>query len=253
MYDAINGKILTLGGSPSYQDSNATSNAHLITIDTPPAVPTVTKLTSMTYKRAYANAVVLPDGKVMVTGGQSYAVPFTDTTAALNPELWDPVTQNFTILPPHTKPRTYHSIALLLVNGRVFTGGGGLCGSSCATNHADAQIYSPGYLFNADGSTATRPVISSISSTSVVIGGTLSVVTNTAVSTFAIIRFGSATHTVNTDQRRIALTPTSISGTTYTFTVPSDPGIVLPGYWMFFALSGTGVPSVAKTVKIVLS
>lgn len=38
-------------------------------------------------------------------------------------------------------------------------GGGGLCGGGCAVNHLDAEMYSPGYLFNADGSPAPRPTI----------------------------------------------------------------------------------------------
>lgn len=252
MYDAVNGKILTLGGSPSYQNSNATSNVHLITIGTPGAAPTVATLSSMSYKRAFANAIVLPNGQVFVTGGQSYAVPFTDTTAILTPELWNPATLGFTVLPPHSIPRNYHSVALLMLDGRVFTGGGGLCGS-CATNHEDGQIYSPAYLFNSNGTLATRPVVTSISSTTVLVGGTFQAVLNVAAATFSIIRYGSATHTVDTDQRRIALTPTLTSGTTYTFTIPSDSGVTLPGYWMFFALNSPGVPSIAKTIKITLS
>lgn len=200
MYDAVAGKIFTAGGSPSYQNSGATNNVHLITIGSPNVKPTVQALTSMTYKRAFANGVVLPNGKIFVIGGQPYAVPFTDTDAVLTPELWDPTTQNFTILPPHTIPRTYHSMALLMLDGRVFTGGGGLCGSSCATNHADAQIYSPAYLFNADGTAATRPVISSATST-VAVGGTITIITDTAVTSFSITRFGSATHNTHHPQR----------------------------------------------------
>jgi len=250
-YDAVNGKIFTAGGSPSYQDSNATNNVHLITIGSPNVSPTVQTLKSMTYKRAFANGVVLPNGKIMVTGGQPYAVPFTDTDAVLTPELWDPTTQNFTILPPHDVPRTYHSIALLMLDGRVFTGGGGLCGAGCATNHEDAQIYSPAYLFNSDGTLATRPVIASSTST-VAVGGAITVTTNTTVTSFSITRYGSATHTVDTDQRRIALTPVTTSGTTYTFTIPADPGIALPGYWMFWAMNSAGVPSLAATIKITL-
>lgn len=252
MFDAVNGKILTLGGSPSYQNSNATSNVHLITIGTPGVAPTVATLTSMSYKRAFANAIVLPNGQVFVTGGQSYAMPFTDTTAILTPELWNPVTLTFTTLPPHAVPRNYHSVALLMLDGRVFTGGGGLCGA-CATNHDDGQIYSPAYLFNSNGALATRPVVTSISSATVVVGGTFQVVLDVAAATFSIIRYGSATHTVDTDQRRIALTPTLTSGTTYKFAIPSDPGVALPGFWMFFALNSAGVPSIAKTIKITLS
>jgi hypothetical protein len=64
----------------------------------------------MHYARAFANGVVLPNGKVFITGGQTYAVPFTDTNSILTPELWDPVAQTFTVLPPHLVPRNYHSI-----------------------------------------------------------------------------------------------------------------------------------------------
>ena len=60
---------------------------------------------------------------------------------------------------------------------------------------------------------------------------------------------GTATHSVNTDQRRIALTPTAVTGG-YRLTIPADNGIALPGYWMLFAMDSKGVPSVARTIKI---
>jgi galactose oxidase len=249
MYDAVGGKIVTFGGSPDYQNSQATNSVHLITIGNPNTTPTVAKLTSMTYRRAFGNAVVLPNGKVFVCGGQPYPVPFTDTDAVKVPELWDPVTQTFTLLPAETVPRTYHSVALLMLDGRVFSGGGGLC-DNCNTNHFDAQIYSPAYLFNSNGALATRPVISSISKTACQVGSTFTVTTNSAVTSFSLVRYGSSTHTVNTDQRRIPLTPTATSGTTYTLQVPSDSGIALPGYWMVFVMNSAGVPSVAQSLRI---
>lgn len=249
MYDAVAGKIVTFGGSQDYQNSDATKAVHLITIGNPNTTPTVSALTSMTYARAFANAVVLPNGKVFVTGGQSHAVPFTDTTAILTPELWDPTTQTFTIIPAHTVARTYHSVALLMLDGRVFTGGGGLC-NDCTTNHFDGQIYTPAYLYTSAGALATRPVISSISATSVQVGTSFTVTTDSAVSSFSLVRYGSATHTVNTDQRRIPLTPSATSGTTYTLTVPSDSGIAIPGYWMVFVINSAGVPSVAKSIRV---
>ena len=35
-----------------------------------------------------------------------------------------------------------------------------------------------------------------------------------------------------------------LGGSSYSLLVPSDPGIALPGYYMLFALSSAGVPSV---------
>lgn len=251
MFDATKGSIFTAGGAPHYEEANASNRVHLITIDAPGGRPTTTALTSMTYARAFHNSVVLPDGQIFTTGGQSYARPFSDATAIMQPEMWDPQTQKFTILPRHQIPRTYHSIAILLLDGTVFTGGGGLCGG-CATNHLDAEVFSPGYLFKSDGSPAKRPIINSLSATSAAVGSKLTVTTDIAVTKFSLIRYGSATHTVNTDQRRIPLEAVVGTGNTYTVTIPQDPGVALPGYWMLFALDSLGVPSVAKTVKITL-
>jgi galactose oxidase len=251
MYDAVNGKILTLGGSPDYQGSPSTGAAHIITIATPNTMPQVTQITSMSYNRIFANAVVLPNGQVFVTGGQTIGMPFSDDNADLTPEMWDPATNRFTKMLPNSIPRTYHSIALLLPDGTVLSGGGGLC-DSCSTNHFDTQIYTPQYLLNADGTSAKRPVINSVSATSIKIGRTLTIRTDSAITSMSLIRYGSATHTVDTDQRRIPLTLTSAGTNTYSVVVPSDAGIALPGYWMLFTMNSAGVPSVAKTIKVTL-
>ncbi|MCJ1341807.1 hypothetical protein MMC09_007104 [Bachmanniomyces sp. S44760] len=255
MYDAVAGKILTAGGSPSYQDSDATSNVHIITIGNAGSSPTVSTQPSMSYTRAFANGIVLPDGTVFVAGGQSYAVPFTDTNSQLTPELFNPKTNTWKKLNPNITPRNYHSIGLLLPDATVLIGGGGLCGNSCpngdyAANHFDAEIFKPPYLFNTDGSAATRPVISSISPASVAVGGKITITMAAAGTyTFAMTRGDSATHTVHTDQRRVPLTPI-VSGTTYSVTVPSDSGIALPGYWLVWAINSAGVPALAQTVLV---
>ena len=140
----------------------------------------------------------------------------------------------------------------MLPDGTVMSGGGGLCGA-CATNHWDAQIFSPAYLFNATtNALVARPSILSPTGTiTVAVGGTFTITTSGAVSTLAMVRVTSTTHTVNTDQRRMVLTSTNNAGTfSYTATVPADPGVALPGFWMLFALTGNGVPSVSKFVKV---
>ena len=250
MYDVMAGKILTVGGSPSYQNSQATSNAHIITITTPGATPTVQTIGNMAYPRAFANGVVLPDGTVLVVGGQSSAVPFSDATSQFTPELFNPTTNTFTQMAPISIPRNYHSTALLLLDGTVMNGGGGLCGD-CSTNHFDAQIWSPPYLFNSAGGKATRPVINSVSATAIKVASTLTVNTNSPVTRMSLIRIGSTTHTVDTDQRRVAFdTLTTVGTNSYQIVIPSDQGKAVPGYWMLFALNSAGVPSVGQIIQI---
>jgi len=202
----------------------------------------------MANTRAFQNSVVLPDGKVLVVGGENYAVPFSDNTAVLNAELWDPTSGQFSTMATMTVPRTYHSVALLLPDGRVFSGGGGLCGG-CATNHPDGQIFTPPYLLNADGSAAQRPAITDAPD-SLKNGDSFNVTTGSAVTSFAIVRMGSATHSVDTDQRRLSLPLAVGADGTYKLTVPADPGVAVPGYWMLFALDAKGVPSVAHVIHI---
>ncbi|MCY7287700.1 MAG: DUF1929 domain-containing protein, partial [Cryobacterium sp.] len=196
----------------------------------------------------FANSVVLPDGEVLALGGQAYAQPFSDTTAAMVPEAWNPATGKFTALAPMTTPRTYHSVGLLLPDARVFVGGGGLCGS-CTTNHPDGQIFTPPYLLNADGTARPRPTITT-APTSAALGSTIQVTTSGPTPTFSLIRTSTVTHSVNTDQRRIPLTPTAVTGNTASLALPSDPGVVIPGQYLLFAIDANGVPSVAKTIKI---
>jgi len=244
LYDV--NKIFTVGGAPSYQDSYATNVANIVNISG--STPTVTATASMNYSRSFANSVVLPTGQIFTVGGESYAVPFSDETSDLYPEMWNSTTGQWTVMAEEAEPRNYHSVALLLPDGTVFSGGGGLCGS-CATNHPDGQIFYPPYLFNADGSLRTRPTITS-APTSAVTGQTISVTTGAPVSSFVLVRYGEATHSVDNDQRRIPLSIVSSSGDTYQLTIPSDPGVALPGPYMLFAIDANGTPSISATVDI---
>jgi galactose oxidase len=244
LYDV--GMILKAGGAPAYQNANATTSSYVININ---GGASVTKVAPMAYRRAFSNGVVLPNGQVVIAGGQTFPIPFSDDTSIFIPEIWDPDTRVFRQLSPMQTPRNYHSTAILLPDGRVFVGGGGQCGSGCAANHLNAEILSPPYLFNADGSAATRPSITSAPTTAT-LGGTISVTTNPAVMSFVLMRLSSTTHTVNNDQRRVPVAIQSTSGSTYTLAIPSDAGTALRGYYMLFALSPRGVPSVAATLRV---
>jgi galactose oxidase len=257
MYDV--GKIFSAGGSQYYDRAPGLSVAHLISIDQVGAPASVEQLPNMKYARAFANVVVLPDGKILVTGGQGYAQGFTDREPVFNPELFDPATKTFTELAPEAIPRNYHSVSILLADGTVFSGGGGLCyedGSGVSqhchdtVDHPNGQIFTPPYLTTG----APRPVISNLPSSSVVPGGELRVTIEGSAEgvTFSLIRIGSVTHNINSDQRRVPLVPESVNGAEAVLRLPGDYGIVLPGAWYLFAVSPQGVPSVAKTVWVQL-
>jgi hypothetical protein len=252
--DAMNGnaiaydvnKILTLGGATAYDHANATNRAY--TIDLTSGQPVVTRTGDMAFARSFANSVVLPNGQVVVIGGQSYPAPFSDTKSVMTPELWDPKTGAFTPLASMPVPRNYHSVANLLPDGRVFSGGGGLCGT-CTTNHTDGAIFTPPYLLNEDGSLKPRPAIT-LAPANAANGSNISVSADQPVSSFVLVRTSEATHSVDNDQRRVPLTIVGSSGTTYTLAIPADPGVALPGNYMLFAMDANGVPSIAKIVNV---
>ncbi|EDZ97950.1 Galactose oxidase [Burkholderia sp. H160] len=244
MYDVR--KILAVGGAPDYENANATSNATLIDISSGTA--NTRTIAPMNYQRSYANSVALPDGEVVVVGGQTYALPFSDDGAVLTPEIWSPATESFTPLAAQAVPRTYHSVALLLPDGRVLSGGGGLCGG-CSTNHANVEILTPPYLLNADGSPASRPSILSAPANAS-LGSSISVSTDRDVSAFALMRLSSVTHALNNEQRRIPLRFSASQADQYVLQIPGDSGVAVPGYYMLFALDANGVPSVSTTIRI---
>ncbi|KAI8940889.1 hypothetical protein NX059_002149 [Plenodomus lindquistii] len=267
MYDV--GKIFSAGGSQSYTASPATARAHLITITEAYQNPNVERLPDMNDPRGFANVVVLPNGQVMVTGGQHISRVFEDINSVLTPELFDPASKTFRRLAPHVEPRNYHSIAILLGDGTVFTGGGGMCGNinpgdpetycDRAIDHQNGEIYSPPYLFNDDMTPATRPIIFDVVSNdfangrTVKVGGTITVHLNYPKDhTLVLVRIGSVTHSVNSDQRRIPLTNVKRDQAAFTATLPSDSGIVIPGFYYLFAMDERGVPSVARTLQVIL-
>lgn len=269
MYDAPAGKILTAGGATDYQCSNSTTNSFIITLGNANATVSVVKAGEMRHNRMFHNAIILPNGNTFVTGGQQIGLPFSDSTPQLVPEMYSPSgTGSWTDMAPNSIVRAYHSIGLLLPDATVFVGGAGLCGkcnidkckqipapdNGSVNNHFDGQIYTPSYLFDPSGGPATRPEISDRSPVSVRPGGIFEIKTSSEIITASLIRYGSTTHGLNTDQRRIPLTPKKLREQfTYQFSIPENNGVVTPGYWMLFVLNFKGVPSVAKPVKVLIA
>jgi Domain of unknown function (DUF1929)/Kelch motif len=235
MYDV--GKILVAGGI-----SDNVTSAKAYTLDINNGVQTQ-QVPSMRYPRGYANGVILPDGTVLVVGGNQNGITFSDVDAVLTPELYSPATNTWTALAPMAIPRTYHSVALLLPDGRVFAAGGGGCGD-CKVNHPDAEIFTPPYLQK-----GPRPSIASAPG-AVGYAQAFTITGSADITKFTLIRLSSVTHSLNTDQRFKQVAFTSNQAGSYQLNLNSTANITPPGYYMLFALNAQGVPSVAKMIKV---
>jgi hypothetical protein len=231
------GKIMMAGGVQTVGASTAV-------IDLNQASPAWRTTAPMAYGRFLHNLVVLPDGKVMVVGG-SNVLSQTSTTGILQSEMWDPNTETWSPLTPMQTLRMYHSIALLLPDGRVLVSGGGRLAP--AIDYPNAEIYSPPYLFK-----GARPTITNAPS-SAGYASSISVDSPDAssIASVSLVRLSSVTHAFNTDQRFIPLSFSASSSTSLRVTMPANANIAPPGYYMLFILNGNGVPSVAKIVQVV--
>ncbi len=245
------GKVLISGGAPiaSGTSNNSGTTTQSVTIDFNGTSPQVTPIAPMTHARRYHNAVMLPTGAVLVIGGNTSGIKFSDEGTVLTPEIWYPETGTWHEMADMAVPRNYHSIALLLTDGRVLSAGGGLCGS-CTANHQDGQVFSPPYLFNADGSDALRPVIS-LAPDTLWHGQAFTVHASAGIQKFSLIKMSSTTHGLNTDQRYLHVPfTTSVVNGQYRLTAHANPNVLTPGYYMLFAVDAQGVPSEAKVLQV---
>jgi len=91
----------------------------------------VGRISNMTASRAAHTATLLPDGKVLVTGG------FSGGSSLASTEIFDPATQAFTTASNMSVARSGHS-ATLLANGKVLIAGG-----YNGNYLASAELYDP--------------------------------------------------------------------------------------------------------------
>jgi galactose oxidase len=239
------GKVLFAGGGDP-----PTESAEVIDLNQP--APSWRLVSGMAFPRRQMNATILADGKVLVTHGTS-GPGFNDVANAVRyAELWDPVTESWSRMARETSPRAYHSTALLLPSGRVLsTGSGEGGGVSFDNSQFSAELFSPPYLFNADGSSATRPTITSAPA-KISYGQSFTVQTPNAaaVTRGTLIRLSSVTHAFNMTQVIFPLTFSSAGPTALNAVGPSGGNLAPPGPYMLFLLNAAGVPSVAKIVAV---
>jgi hypothetical protein len=148
--------------------------------------------------------------------------------------------------------RGYHTVTVLLPDGRVFIGSGNKDGND-AIERSDFRYYYPDYMFK------VRPtVLTSPSALRYAGSATFSVPMQTIVSEVALVGLGSQTHSFDMNQRHVQLRvsgPTrSCRGTccidTYTIKSPTSKELAPPGHYILFVMDQDRVPSAGKILTL---
>ncbi len=244
-------KVMILGGGEFDDTTTATNTTEIIDLSV--TNPQWTWGPNMTQPRISMNATILPTGTVLATGGSQ--ISENSSTASFNADLYhpdpsDPNYNTFTSAGANSVARLYHSNAILLPDATVI-----LTGSNPPSTPYETRVerYQPAYLFNSDGSMATRPQIMGSPSTSIGYNSTFKVMTSkgTTINSVVLIRPTAVTHSFNMEQRLVGLSFTANTSTgTLTVTSPSSATIAPPGYYLLFILNSAGVPSLGKFIQI---
>lgn len=201
----------------------------------------------------YPSSVILPDDTVLTTNGSADYRGRSESNV-LKASIYDPAKKEFRNVADPLVGRNYHSGGLLLPDGRVMTfGSDSLYSDKANTKPGEfeqrIELYTPPYLHQ-DGE---RPELKDAGKPrkTVELGGSVSYESKDAASIkkMRLIRPGSFTHVTNVEQRSIALDYEKTADGVRA-TIPDDPSLVPPGWYMVNAVNGDGVPSKATWVKV---
>jgi hypothetical protein len=194
--------------------------------------------------RENADSVILPTGEILIEGGLKNGS--NDATGVRAPELFQPTTGTWSVLPASGIVRGYHSTAILMPDGAVWVAGSNFnANSGIANRELRIEIFEPWYFCG------PRPTITK-TPPKACHGDDVEIVTADAadIQRVVIVRNGTVTHNFNPDQRHIELEFTREPGDVVLARVPNDPNVAIVGYYLLFVIDSTGRPSTGRFIQI---
>jgi galactose oxidase-like protein len=244
-------RVMIIGGGPvgKADKTDATDAVSIVdlSVDDPHYLPAA----PLGLPRLHLNAVLLPDRTVYVGGGSLKQED--QPLARLEAEIYDPATDTWTVMAASGVARLYHSTALLLPDGRVVAAGGNPEGGHSVTweppdpeEEMQLEIFSPPYLFK-----GPRPQLSS-APTSAGYQDTITIGTAdpARIRWVSLIKNGVTTHSFDSGQRLVDLPITARGAGTLDVSIPDNPNLAPPGWYMLFLVDDEGVPSVAGWIQL---
>ena len=237
-----NVQAMVVGGG---QDPDSATTFQMINLSTlvPKWGPPVTLPDGLS--RVNVNLVALPDGSIFVSGGRPLAGTPANGGAGW---IYDPVGMTWQECDALANRRGYHSLAVLLPDGRVVT-----AGNECPADPS-YEIFSPPYLFAPDGTLAPRPQITGLPA-QVHHGHDFAIQTPSpaTIGKVVLVRPMAVTHQTDSEQRVIQLPFRTTGAAEVTATAPNGwhPHATAPrGWYMVFLVDQEGVPSVGQFMHL---
>lgn len=257
--EQLSHKVVLVAGKDANRDATAT----ILMIDYADPNPTWVRQSDLVQTGLTHKTVVLPNGKVFIGAGRDASKTLYEERNSLRYQMFDPSDGSITVLAKTTVPRGLHGNAVLLPDGTVFVMGEDRINlvprgdrifplGDTDRGVANGQLFLPPYLFNSDGSLATRPVITRAPD-DIDYRGRFDVsvdVPNDQIGSVVIIRTDVNTHSLDTAGRYVRLAFSLKSNGRIKVSAPALPALALPGDYMLFVLNNAGVPSVAKHVRL---
>ncbi|SCC24820.1 protein of unknown function, partial [Pseudarthrobacter enclensis] len=186
--------------------------------------------------RQYVNLTNMFDRTVLASNGATGNRTGNISAAS----IFNPANDTWTTVPADPVGRNYHSMNLLLPDGRVM-----ILGSNPIDGSVEMRvsIYNPPYLFR-----GTRPTVTSSPATAAY-GQSITLETTGNIASASLTSPMSSTHQMDTNSRLVDL-PITGTGATRTAVVPTNTSLLPPGPYMLTVLDDKGAVSVARWITI---
>jgi len=199
--------------------------------------------------RLQSEVIALPDGKILVAGGETeqQPSPVPDVLGIVTwCDLYDPSLDAWRRVADMNEFREYHAVTLLVPDGRVLTTGGTRIKFTVGPTSSNVEAFTPPNLLR-----GVRPQITEISSSALTRGGEvrLTIAPSTRLTSVVLIGTGSTTHWVDGGIPRRIVLPVSQDGDEATVRLPENLSVLPLGFYMLFAMVDD-IPSIARIVRV---
>jgi hypothetical protein len=231
-------RVMIMGGGPFDMHDQTGAVASVAIADLAAPQPAYRSVAGLNMARMHLCATLLPDRTVLVSGGAmmeenaaqaAFAAEIYHPDPGAGPGRWAMAAES-------RVPRLYHSVAVLMPDGKVITAGSN---PQRKTEELRIEVFWPPYLFE-----TTRPEIT-VADTELGYGGAVAVTVPDAagLASACLVQAGATTHSSNCEQRLVDLPLTVTGANTASLALPVTATLAPPAWYLLFVVNAEGIPS----------